>query len=207
MRIGIVLCVAVTSAALGALAATPWQDAKAKAKAGGEPSQPSAQEMEAMMKAATPGEEHKALADMVGRWKSKVDIYMKPGEPPMTSTGTDEFKMDMDGRFLVQEHTGDMMGQPFKGHGIYGYDNVSGEYQSIWYDNMGTQIMAAKGAKSASPGDLKLAGKFTCPIHGASEFREELKKVSDNEYEFKMYTTYPGEPEYQSLDIKYTRAQ
>jgi hypothetical protein len=198
--------VAVASAALGALAATPLQDAAhAKSRpAGDQPGQPSAAEMEAWMKAATPGEEHKALADMVGRWKSTISCTMKPGEQPVSSTGTDEFRMDMDGRYLVQEHTGEMMGQPFKGHGIYAYNNVTGEYECIWYDNMGTGIMHATGKKDPS-GDLTFAGDFTCPINGPSKYREVLKKVGDNEYEFTMYTTYPSKPEYKSMDIKYTR--
>ena len=75
-------------------------------------------EMEAYMKLATPGEPHKLFATLAGSWTTTNKEWMEPGKPPTESTGTAEMKMLLDGRFLYQEFTGNMMGQPFSGVGI-----------------------------------------------------------------------------------------
>ena len=66
----------------------------------------------------------------------------------MESAGTAEMKMLLDGRFLQQEFTGDMMGQPFSGIGIDGYDNLAKKYVSTWIDTMGTRIFSMEGKAS-----------------------------------------------------------
>src|SRR5687768_5224159 len=80
--------------------------------------------MEAYTKLATPGEPHKQFAGLAGSWTTKTKEWMEPGKPPTESTGTVEMKMVLDGRFLQQEFTGEMMGHPYSGIGISGYDNL-----------------------------------------------------------------------------------
>src|ERR1041384_8127485 len=46
--------------------------------------------MEAMQKAATPGEAHKKLEAMIGTFDAKVKIWMDPSKPPEESTSTSE---------------------------------------------------------------------------------------------------------------------
>ena len=72
--------------------------------------------MEAYKKLATPGEPHKQLASLAGSWTTKTKEWMEPGKPPMESTGSVEMKTLLDGRFLQQEFTGNMMGQPYCRH-------------------------------------------------------------------------------------------
>ena len=82
-RIGIAL-LSLSCLAGGAAgwAAEPKQDKPAGAPAMG------AAEMEAMMKAATPGDQHKMLARMVGDWTFTQKFWMAPGQPPGESSGT-----------------------------------------------------------------------------------------------------------------------
>ena len=42
-----------------------------------------------------------------------------------------------------------MMGTPFTGHGMTGYDNVTGKYWSTWTDSMSTGIMVSEGSCDA----------------------------------------------------------
>ena len=70
-------------------------------------------EMERYKKLATPGEPHKLLASLAGSWTTKTKEWMEPGKPPVESTGSAEMKMLLDGRFLQQEYSGQMMGQAF----------------------------------------------------------------------------------------------
>ncbi len=69
--------------------------------------------MEVWKQMATPGEPHKIFAGLAGSWTTTTKEWMEPGKPPTESTGTAEMKMLLDGRFLYQEFTGNMMGQPY----------------------------------------------------------------------------------------------
>jgi len=86
--------------------------------------------MEAYKKLATPGEPHKLFASLAGSWTTKTKEWMEPDKPPMESTGSAEMKMLLEGRFLQQELTGNMMGQPYSGVGITAYDNLRKRYVS-----------------------------------------------------------------------------
>lgn len=80
--------------------------------------------IEMYQKLATPGEPHKQLASLAGSWTTKTKEWMEPGKPPTEAAGSVEMKMLLDGRFLQQDFTGEMMGQPYTGMGITGYDNL-----------------------------------------------------------------------------------
>jgi hypothetical protein len=53
--------------------------------------------------------------------------------------------MIMDGRVMVEDVTSSMMGMPFKGQGMRGYDNVSGKYWGTWVDSMSTGDHGQRG--------------------------------------------------------------
>ncbi|MGH8538282.1 MAG: DUF1579 domain-containing protein [Gammaproteobacteria bacterium] len=111
--------------------------------------------MEVYAKLATPGEPHKLFASLAGSWTTKTKEWMEPNKPPMESTGTAEMKMLLGGRFLYQEFNGNMMGKPFSGIGIDGYDNLRKKYVTAWIDTMGTGIFGAH------PGPLEREGGTT----------------------------------------------
>ena len=49
--------------------------------------------------------------------------------------------MILGGRYLEQRYEGTMMGQPFSGIGVTGFDNYKKKFVSTWVDSMGTAIM------------------------------------------------------------------
>src|SRR5512132_483462 len=97
-------------------------------------------EMQAYMKAATPGPEHQALAAMAGNYDLKVKGWQAAGAAPEESVATAVRSSALGGRVMVEEVHGTMMGMPFEGHGMSGFDNVTGKYWSTWTDSMGTGL-------------------------------------------------------------------
>src|SRR6266850_6603742 len=93
-------------------------------------------EMEAYQKAGTPGTPHQTLAATAGKYTIKTKSWPAAGAKPMEESGTATRTMTLDGRVLVEEVSSTMMGTPFTGHGMSGYDNVSGKYWSTWNDSM-----------------------------------------------------------------------
>jgi hypothetical protein len=163
--------------------------------------------MEVWKKMATPGEPHKLFATLAGSWTTTSKEWMEPGKPPTESTGTAEMKMLLDGRFLYQEFTGNMMGQPFSGVGIDAYDNMTKKYSTAWMDTMGTGIFMMEGTASADAKTITLKGSHPEPGGGKMTHRAVWKIIDNNTQTFDMYGTHHGGKEMKVLEISYGRKQ
>jgi hypothetical protein len=165
------------------------------------------QMMELWKQAATPGEPHKLFASLAGAWTTTAKEWMEPGKPPMESSGTVEMKSVLGGRFLQQEFTGNMMGQPYSGIGTTGYDNLRKKYVSTWIDSMGTGIFFMEGTAGPDGKTLTLKGGHDEPGGGHMTHRAIWKLVDSNTQTFEMYGAHKGEKEMKGMEIIYTRKQ
>lgn len=168
-----------------------------------------AAKMEKAKKLGAPGENHKVLDALVGKWDQSVKMWMDPSAAPSESKGTSETKWILDGRFIQQEFKGEWAGQPFTGLAIMGYDNVKGEYQSVWMDNMTTGMAKSSAQYDAASKTLTENGTFSCPMTEEKDMKfRAVWKITDNDHHvFEMYTKdQKTGSEYKSMEIAYTRA-
>lgn len=163
--------------------------------------------MEVWKKLAQPGEPHKLFASLAGSWTTQTKEWMEPGKPPSESTGTADMKMLLDGRFLHQEYTGQMMGQPYSGVGIDAYDNLTKKYTTVWMDSMGTGIFFMEGTASADGKTITLKGSHPEPGGGKMTHRAVWKILDNDNQIFEMYGAHGKEKEMKFLEITYTRKQ
>ena len=161
--------------------------------------------MDTYAKLATPGEPHKLFASLAGSWTTTTKEWMEPGMPPTESTGTADMKMLLDGRFLYQEFTSQMMGQPFSGIGIDGYDNLRKRYVTAWIDTMGTGIFMMEGTASADGKTITMRGQHAELGGGQMTHRAVWKIVDNNTQTFDMYGTHHHGKEMKMMEIAYTR--
>ncbi len=162
-------------------------------------------EMEAYMKAGTPGAPHEALASTTGSYDLKIKSWHEPGGPPMEETGTATRTMGLDGRVLMEDVTSSMMGMPFTGHGMTGYDNVSGEYWSIWTDSMSTGMMASKGTCDAEQA-CTFTGSWNDPIKkGPVTMRMTTRWTSPTTQIFEMHGPGKDGKEIKMMEMTYTK--
>jgi hypothetical protein len=162
-------------------------------------------EMEAYMKAGMPGPEHKALAATTGKYDLKIRSWQAPGAPPEEQTGTATRTMALDGRVLVESMQGSTMGQPFTGHGMTGYDNVTGKYWSTWNDSMSTGLMVAEGTCDAKQA-CTFAGSWNDPITKAEvKSRMTTRWPSPTTEVFEMYAPARDGKEMKMMEITYTK--
>ncbi len=167
--------------------------------------QPNDDEMKAMMAYMTPGQVHQMMAKSAGTWSGAITMWMKPGAPPMNVTGESKNEMILGGRYLQSKNTGNMMGMPFEGIGVTGYDNAKKMFVSSWIDNMGTGMMYLEGVWDDATKSIKLSGKMVDPITGKDvPVKENIKFVDDNTQIMEMYMDDNGK-EFKSMEIKYTK--
>lgn len=152
----------------------------------------------------TPGPEHQALMDMVGEWEGDITMWMDPSQPPQTMKGTTKYESIMGGRYLVGKFSGMMMGMPFSGMDITGYDNALKVYLNVWVDNMGTGMMTMEGKYDKATNTVTYKGKMVIPNGSKVDVRQVLKIIDKDNSIFEMYVDYGG-GETKSMEIKYKR--
>jgi len=168
-----------------------------------------AQDQDAMKKwmdYMTPGEVHKQMAKIAGSWNYTSKMWMAPGQEPMSSTGTSSFETMLGGRYLQAKVTGSMMGMPFEGFALSGYNNATKKYFMTWIDNMGTGVMLLEGTRDAGTGVITYTGSVFDPMSGKNcTVRQVEKMEGDNKMFMEMYSTKEGEKENKDMEITYTR--
>jgi hypothetical protein len=162
-------------------------------------------EMEAFAKAGTPGAPHQALAATAGNYDLKVRSWMEPGGPPAEETGTATRSMALDGRVRVETINSATMGTPFTGHGMLGYDNVTGKYWSTWNDSMSTGLMVSEGTCKADK-SCSFTGSWNDPIKKAPvTARMTTRWTSPTTEVFEMYGPGRDGKEMKMMEITYTK--
>ncbi len=161
--------------------------------------------MEIYKKAGTPGEPHKLLAKLEGNWITRSRGWMEPGKPPIESTGTCEQRLILDGRYLRQEYAGDMMGQPFTGINLLGYDNHTRKYESVWIDSVSTAIYYFEGDASADGKTITQECRYDDPVKGPSIWRTVTRFKDDDTEEFEMFLTPKGGKEEKMMEMTISR--
>lgn len=164
--------------------------------------------MKAWMDYATPGPMHKMFEKMSGNWKTVMTMTDQASGQEMKSEGSAVFEMILGGRYMKSVHKSTMMGMPFEGMGLDAYDNKTGEFISMWVDNMGTGLMVMKGKFDEPAKTFHYTGAMVDPVAGGeTKVRSVLKVVDENNSVFEMFTLAPDGNEYKMFTMTYQRAQ
>lgn len=168
--------------------------------------QPSDSEKQEMMKkmeeAGRPGIGHKALEPLVGNWKAEVTCWHEPGAAPQVSHGTAKTSWTLNGRFLEEEFRGEMMGKPFEGCYLMGYDNTKQRFQSLWVSDTQTSMFFSEGQGANGNKVITLEGKMNCAATGRKDvvMKTVFRILSQDEHIFEMY-----DEGNKTMEIRYTR--
>jgi hypothetical protein len=164
-------------------------------------------EMESYMKAGTPGAPHQALAATVGSYELAIKSWHEPDGPPTEETGTAVRTMGLDGRVLFEDLTSSMMGMSFTGHGMTGYDNVTGKYWNTWTDSMSTGLMVSEGSCDAEE-ICTYIGSWNDPItKGSMTVRMTSRWTSPTTQIFTMYGPGKDGKEMKMMEMTYTKKE
>lgn len=163
------------------------------------------EQMKAWQENMTPGENHTWLAQMNGEWDATVTMWMDPSQPPNVSQATTTNEMLYGGLYQRSQHTGNMMGMPFMGESITGFDNFKKQFLATWIDNFGSSIMFMTGALDKASNTLTLEGSMLDPATGMEMQVKQVNTItSKDSYKFTMYMVVDGK-DIKNMEIKYTR--
>jgi hypothetical protein len=160
--------------------------------------------MEIYKKVGTPGKPHKLLAKLEGSWTTKTRGWLE-GKPAMESIGTCEQKLVLDGHYLQQLYTGDMMGAPFTGINLLGYNNHTKKYESVWLDSMNTAIYFFVGAGSTDGRTITQECSYDDPVRGPAVWQSVTRVKDDDTLEFEMFITPKGGKKEKMMEMTVAR--
>ena len=162
-------------------------------------------EMEAYKKAGMPGPQHARMAATAGTYDLALRSWHEPGGPAMDTTGTATRAMILDGRVMTEDLSSTMMGMPFTGHGMSGYDNVTGKHWSTWSDSMSTGLMVTEGTCDEQE-KCTFTGSWNDPITKKPVIaRMTTRWTSPTVQVFEMHGPAKDGKEFKMMEITYTK--
>ena len=165
-----------------AAAATAMSD---KAKDVAQQSGVSPEDMQKMMQAIMPGPMHERLARLAGEWTTASTLTVA-GMPPEETVGSAKIMMVLDGRFVHEDMQETMMGQPVRASHLWGYNNGSKKFESVWAYTMSTGLMTMTGETKDDGRTIQ----WTAQFDNESGIRETLTVthtfVSENEFSVEL---------------------
>lgn len=108
---------------------------------------------------AAPAAPLAALLADCGSWRADLKMEM-PGAPPMTAKCREVVAPICDGKWTWSTFTGELMGAPFEGHALTGFDSRKGQVVSFWIDSMNGAHMRQDGTFDAAKRTFTTSG--TC---------------------------------------------
>ncbi|MDX2147887.1 MAG: DUF1579 domain-containing protein [Planctomycetota bacterium] len=163
--------------------------------------------MEAWVKAMTPGAQHEKFKEMEGDWECTMRVWMEgPQGKPTEEKGSANYKVILGGRYLQQTFSGSMMGMPFEGVGLTGFDNIRKQFVGTWADSMSTTIMRTVGGISPDGKTMTMFGEMDEPMTGemGKVVKYVSREISKDKHVFEAHEVMYGEP-FKVFEIEYTR--
>ncbi len=142
------------------------------------------------------------LRKVVGVWEMEMTHFMC-GPEPSHATGVETVTM-LGGFWLLADVESEMMGQPFRGHCITGYDMVKKKYVSTWVDTMAPYAMQFEGEMNGDV--LTLECTMADPMMGGAQARYVIvdRWTGPDTREWSM-TQHSAMGEMKMMETKYKR--
>ena len=150
-------------------------------------------------------EGHEALKHEVGTWDAVQKIWMSPDAEPMVAKGIETNEM-LGEYWLVSDFQCEMMGQPFRGRGQFGYNPTTKKYMGTWIDTMSFALNKLEGTMEGNA--LTMYSKGIDPMTGKEKTTKMVSTYPDaNHKTFVAYDPVPGkEGEWQkTMEVVYTK--
>jgi len=147
------------------------------------------------------GPEHKLLARSVGKWDSTMEMMGQSSKGQMT------VELGPGGFTTFSTFNSDMMGMPFIGRGIDGYDANKKKFISVWTDNMTASPTLLEGTHDEKTNTLTMFGEMMDMTGKLAKHRYVTTWPDEKTMKFEVFGPGPDGKEVSSFTISYTRTK
>ncbi|MFA6046204.1 MAG: DUF1579 family protein [Phycisphaerales bacterium] len=140
-----------------------------------------------------------------GTWKTTSTVWMTPDAPAATSEGVATFTSTMGGRFVEGNSNTKLFGLPFMGKQIFGYNNATKQYESMWIDSETTGFQFTTGTRDGN-NNIVWTGTTTDPVNGSKKtVKAKTSFPESGKMVFEMWDTTSDGKEFRALQIEYVK--
>lgn len=151
-----------------------------------------------------PGPEHEILQKEAGVWDATIEMRTEPNGKPEICKGV-ETNTVVGGLWRVQDVHSEMMGMPFHGHGITGYDAAKKAYVGTWVDSMAPGFTSQEGTYDPKTKTLTSWFEGPCPLGIVMKWRSTTEWKDDDTRITTMYSPKDQGEEFVMMKISYKR--
>ena len=149
---------------------------------------------------------HALLGSFVGSWTGTTRTWLEPGELVDESKTEGTVRAVLDGRFVVHEYVGTLMGSPMKGQAILGFELDRDRFVCAWVDSahMTTAVMLLVGGTGVRD-EVSILGSYDVPGDVPWGWRMTFDASSTRELVVSHYNLPPEAPAYLGVETRYVR--
>ena len=155
--------------------------------------------------ATKPGPEQEFLSKRAGEYARTVKFVAQPNADANASTGTSRISVALGGRFIVEENNDTVFGRPVSGTRIYGFNNITKQYEVVSMYTGSTAMIFLTGTSSDGGKTIDLTGSTQnlrgekVPLHAV------IRQVDDNQFVVTLMTIGADGKEAAFQETTYTR--
>jgi Protein of unknown function (DUF1579) len=155
--------------------------------------------------ATKPGPEQEFLAKRAGEYTRTIKFVAQPNADANASSGTSKISVALGGRFVVEENNDTVFGRPVSGTRIYGFNNITKQYEAVWMYTGSTAMIFLTGTSSDGGKTIDLTGA-TQNLHGEKvPLHAMIRQVDDNQFVVTLMSTGADGKEAAFQETTYTR--
>jgi Protein of unknown function (DUF1579) len=155
-----------------------------------------------MFEMPKPGPEHELLKKDVGTWDATVEMLMPPAPP---SKGVETNTLGPGGLWVINDFKSEMMGAPFQGHGIVGWDPAKKKYVGTWVDSMSTSLSVTETTYDPATRSMNGYINSVGPDGSPMKLKAVTQMKDDDTRVFTLSMPGPDGKEAPSMRITYKR--
>jgi hypothetical protein len=164
---------------------------------------PAAIEASAKVPAAKLTKEHELLHQDIGVWEATILAAAAPGQQPTAEKGTESIVATCNGLWSWSDFKGQMMGAPFEGHALVGFDANEKKYVSVWIDSMSAVAAKTVGTFDEAKKAFTFTGSCNDPTGKPMSIHEVLTWKDADTRVLKM--EFKTASETHNMEITYKR--
>jgi hypothetical protein len=152
-----------------------------------------------------PGGPQALLARLAGEYNRIVRFVGQTGAAAAPSSGTAKISVVLGGRFILEESMDTVFGRPVEGLRLYGYNNVTKQYEMARMYTMSTAITMMKGTSSDGGKTIDFRGETDTSGTGKMPLHSRFHQVDDDQFVVTLSTAGPDGKESPFQETTYTR--
>jgi hypothetical protein len=149
---------------------------------------------------AAPGDPQAFLAKRAGDYTRVIKFVGQSGE----WAGTSKISVVLGGRFILEENQDTVFGRPVEGIRLWGYNNVTKQYEAAWMYTMSTAITKLTGSSDDGGKTVEYTGTSDEP-RGKVPLHASVKQIDDDHFVVTLSTAGPDGKDSPFQETTYAR--